>query len=213
VPGGYKNQQGRKASAATIARRLRENGWSDEEGEVVTPDGEEQPAKFPNPPTYLSTAAKAEWRRMGGRLLAEGLFNPSLDLTAYQVYCEAYADLKDATTFLNGPPGHCPNCNPKNKTPSDPACYPPSHLRPEYGRVIRNRLGGSRASPYVAIRKEAAALVMRCMAEFGMTPLSRGRIPRDQKNRPADKPTAPLDLGHGEDPRDLLAAAIMEAKN
>ena len=209
--GGYKNQQGRKPSAATIAKRLRENRGGDEDEVDEAPE----PAKFPNPPTFMSTAAKAEWRRMGGRLLAEGLFNPTLDLTAYQVYCEAYADLKDATTYLTGPPGHCPNCNPKNKQEPDPACYPPSHLRPEYGRVIRNRLGGTRASPYVAIRKESAALVMRCLAEFGMTPLSRGRIPRDQGKRPAAPaaPAIPVDLGHGEDPRDLLAKSIMESKN
>ena len=212
MPGGYKNQQGRKASAATIAKRLRENGRA-EDDDAEGP-GEEAPAKFPNPPTFMSTAGKAEWRRMGVRLQAEGLFNATLDLTAFQVYCEAYADLKEATEFLAGPPGRCPNCKPrtKNQPPADPACFPPSHLRPEYGRVIRNRLGGTRASPYVAIRKEAAALVMRCLGEFGMTPASRGRIPRDHGKQPA-APAVPLDLGSGEDPRDYLAAQIVAAKN
>ena len=204
---GNKGQQGRKPSAATIARRLREQQADDDEDQPI----EEAPAKFPNPPTFMSTVAKAEWRRMGKRLLAEGLFSTTLDLTALQVYCGAYADLKDATEYLEGSPGYCPNCNPKRKVPAEPACFPPSHLRPEYGRVIRNRLGGTRASPYVAIRREAAALVMRVLGEFGMTPASRGRIPREQPKRPAA--VVPVDLGSGEDPRDLLAKSIMESKN
>jgi len=111
---------------------------------------------------------------MGKRLLAEGLFSTTLDLTALQVYCGAYADLKDATEYLEGPPGYCPNCNPKNKVELSPFCFPPSHLRPEYGRVIRNRLGGTRASPYVALRKEAAALCMRVQSdEMGNTVVAR----------------------------------------
>ena len=89
--GGYKNQQGRKASAGTIARRLRENGLG-EEGDGVAPD-DEPPAKFPNPPTFMSTVAKAEWQRIGKRLLAEGLFNPTLDLTA-QNLCHVSARMR-----------------------------------------------------------------------------------------------------------------------
>ena len=55
----------------------------------------EIPAKSPDPPGFLSPAAKAEWARLGPELHRLGLLS-ALDVMAFAAYCQAYATWCDA---------------------------------------------------------------------------------------------------------------------
>lgn len=192
---GYKGKQGRKPKASTIVDRLREQGRTPN---AVKP-------RLPAVPAHLPPTAKAEWRRIGRQLADAGLLT-ALDTTALALYCEAYARWLEARAILDGPVGRCANCDPSRQPEQAglPACVPPRHTAHPYGTIVRNRLGAITPSPYLRIASDAGAQMIKLLAEFGMTPASRGRIPREQpesKRRPApDWENAPEMI----DPREHL---------
>src|SRR3990167_7992754 len=57
------------------------------------------PLAIPRPPSHLDKAAKAEWRRIGRKLLEQGIVT-ELDGSALGVYCVAYSRWKDAEEHL-----------------------------------------------------------------------------------------------------------------
>jgi len=106
----------------------------------------EPPPKLPRAPTYLSKAAKAEWRRMGGRLLEVGLMT-ALDETALAAYCQAFSNWVDANKEIQ-----------------------------EQGATVWTAQGGLARSPWVSIAAEAWKEMTRMLGEFGMTPSSRSKV-------------------------------------
>ena len=162
-----------------------------------------------------------------GKLLRDAGLLTNLDTTALGVYCVAYARLVEAESMLQGPPGHCPNCDPRlgptgddkntkdGKVEGYAACSRPYHALPEYGMVIKNTKGKSLQSSYVAVANQAIAQMMRVLGEFGMTPASRSRIPREvgTDRRHRSTPVAPQSGGTQPDPREMLRWRVQVGKN
>jgi len=80
--------------------------------------------------------------------------------------------------------------------------------------VIKGRLGKLEKSPYLAISKDTMAQMQRMLGEFGMTPASRSRIPREtlapKRRQAAPAATEELDPWSGDaevDPRSVLSRA------
>lgn len=196
---GQRGQQGRKPKASTIAARELDAGRA-------------QPTtKLPSVPSYLSKVAKAEWRRMGKRLQEAGLLT-ELDVVALATYCSTFAEQREAQAMLEGPPGYCPVCDPRVSWDETPACRRPSHDGIAFGPVIKGRVGRVSQSPYVAINQKAKVLLIRLLGEFGMTPASRSRIPRERKE-PDRRPPAPAKPSQQSDPRDILEMEIQASRN
>lgn len=190
---------GRKPKPSTIVTRLRDVGKT-EEATIF---------KMPPAPSHLSAIAKREWRRIGRQLLEAGLLG-RLDLTALAMYCDAYGRWLEARGILQGPVGYCLNCDAKrrprdNETP----CVPPRHIAHPYGLLTRTRVGTVVPSPYLKIANEAMDQMRRLLGEFGMTPASRSRIPRDVPELPGQpaKAETPSDV-QKQDPRMALQEAL-----
>ena len=204
MPGGHKGKQGRKPKASTIAERLRGQDQAEPERR-----------RMPAAPGYLSGVAKSEWRRMGRMLRDAGLLS-DLDTTALALYCTAYANHVDAQAMLQGPVGFCPNCDPREEREGKAGCVPPFHSLAEYGRVIKGRLGKVGPSPYVALADKAMTQMVRILGEFGMTPASRSRIPKEKKEpdrRPPRQPVPDQPPQESPDPRAALSWPVQAGKN
>jgi phage terminase small subunit len=204
MPGGYKGHQGRKPKASTIVERQRQQQRS-----------EPQQRRAPTAPAHLMGVAKAEWRRMS-RLLRDAGLLTALDTVALAAYCMAYARHVEAEGMLQGSPGNCPNCDPRNEHERKDGCSPPFHLVPEYGMVIKDRRGKTGPSPYISIANQAMSQMLRLLGEFGMTPASRSRIPKEKEPKQPAGPTPGFGWPEGEapvDPRDALTKVVQAAKN
>ena len=202
MPGGYKGHQGRKPKASTIVERQREQQRS------------EPQQRLPPAPAHLTGMAKAEWRRMG-RLLRDAGLLTALDTIALAAYCMAYVRHVEAEGMLHGPPGYCPSCDPCKEHEDKGGCRPPFHLMPEYGMVIKDRRGRVGPSPYISIANQAMAQILRLLGEFGMTPASRSRIPKEKDpEKPSRTPnTGWPEEGASVDPREALTKVVQAAKN
>ena len=187
---GQPGRQGRKPKASTIARLLADGG-------------QDPPGSLP-PPAYLSRRAKVEWRRMVKHLTAAGVLSV-LDTVALATYCATFARWVEAQAILDGPEDYCQACDPREKRkPKDrPRCTTKGgHTGRPFGSVISGRLGLT-PSPYLKVAQDALVQISRQLAEFGMTPASRARLP--QVATPSVRklhPVAPVQPGI--DPRDLL---------
>ena len=147
-----------------------------------------------------------------GRLLKDGGLLSDLDTTALAAYCVAFAKHVKAEAMLEGPLGYCPNCDPRKKTTEADQCLGAFHRFAEFGEVVKSRLGRVGPSPYVAIADKAMAQMMRLIGEFGMTPASRSRIPKEKTPDQPPRRTPPS-VQPGEDPRDVLDWPVQAAKN
>jgi phage terminase small subunit len=206
MPGGQRGVQGRKPKASTIIERRRLAGQT---------DGLQR--RLSSPPKHLSAAAKAEWFRTG-RLLREAGLLSNLDASALAAYCIAYARHAEAEAMLQGPPGACPNCDPRIAHEGVAACRPPSHVMPEFGVVLKDRRGRMGPSPYIQISNQAMAQMIRLLGELGMTPASRSRIPREVDERRRGHAQAagnqnPAPAGEMPDPREALNWPVQVGKN
>ena len=116
--------------------------------------------------------------------------------------------------MLQGPLGHCPNCDPREDLEDRDPCVAPFHLLPEFGMVIKGRLGRVGPSPYAALANQAMAQMRGFLSEFGMTPASRSRIPKEQApERPRRTPGADQPSEAPVDPRDVLKMNVQASKN
>jgi P27 family predicted phage terminase small subunit len=112
---------------------------------------EPQPLAFeapPEPPGYLLPEAAAEWRRLAPELLRLGLLTP-VDIATFAACCEATGRWVQAVRLLAESGGALT-------------------VRGYRGRMVTN--------PLVRMIGDAAADVLRCATEFGMTPSSRARV-------------------------------------
>lgn len=112
-----------------------------------TRPAEPQPERAaPNPPTWLSREAAAEWRRIVPELEDLNLL-AKIDRAMLATYCESWAQLVRAL----------------------------QHLANE-GEVIDAPNGFKQANPWLRVANDARKAVQQFGAEFGLSPSSRPRI-------------------------------------
>jgi P27 family predicted phage terminase small subunit len=116
----------------------------------VEPQGPEQ---LPQPPSFLSDDAKAEWHRLIAELVRLRLVT-TIDTSLFAVYCESYAHWKVSVETLN------------RMGAKDPVTA---------GLLIKDR-DGPRQNPLVRIVRNAAAHMVHCASQFGLGPIARARI-------------------------------------
>jgi P27 family predicted phage terminase small subunit len=119
---------------------------------------EAQEPKFspgaPTCPSFLSTEAKAEWKRQAGQLQAAGVLALT-DRAALAAYCEAWAEFRAAAIAIDA------------EVKADPA----------------GGLMAAIAAGLVGLKCKAVERMTRLAREFGFTPASRSRatpIPKDE---------------------------------
>jgi len=112
-------------------------------------------AGAPPMPRWLSKEAKAEWKRIVPDLLALGVLT-RVDRTALAAYCQAHAELVEATRLLEAE-----------------------------GRILGvpvfNKAGDQtgtvkKAHPAVRLQRDAFARVKVFLGEFGLTPATRAKL-------------------------------------
>ena len=103
-------------------------------------------ADIPECPAHLSDEAKREWNSVIPELSACGLMT-MVDKAALAGYCQAYGRWAVAETALR-----------------------------EAGPVVQTKDGNVIQNPYLAVANKAMALMLKFLAEFGMTPSSRVRL-------------------------------------
>jgi len=97
-------------------------------------------------PQYLHPIAKKEWRRVVPELERLGILTV-VDGTALETYCQAYANMVQAATFVN-----------------------------QHGMIFKTPQGCVQQLPQVAIFNKSALIVKAFCQEFGLTPSARGRM-------------------------------------
>lgn len=106
--------------------------------------------KAPKAPSYLSKAAKAEWKRVASSLWEMGLLN-RLDVQSLAIYCQSYADMTAAQEVLNR-----------------------EGLTYEYTNKAGEKNIMTRPEHYIV--QACARTIKGFCTEFGMTPSSRSRL-------------------------------------
>lgn len=119
-------------------------------------------AGAPGMPSWLSTEAKAEWRRIVPALEQLGLVT-KVDRTALAAYCQAHAELADATKLLDK----------EGRVVEEPIVQ---RCR-EMGETVESVIGfKKKLHPAVRLQRDAFARVKAFLGEFGLTPASRTRV-------------------------------------
>ena len=119
------------------------------------PENEPQPPpvfEVPNPPSHLNKWGKRKWRDLAPQLFDDGLLTV-LDTTTLEILCENYGiyrELRDAIT----------------------------HTGRSQKQTIAEYMAGrnSQTMPEYTAMTKAFQLYKSLMAEFGLSPASRGRL-------------------------------------
>jgi len=98
------------------------------------------------PPDWLTEGAQAEWLRLGPSLIAQGVLTRA-DLGAFIGYCEAFAQVEEATKRLKAE-----------------------------GYTVKSKEGGDRSNSWVRIRNQGLDQLRRWAAAFGLDPSMRSKI-------------------------------------
>lgn len=106
-------------------------------------------------PGWLSPRAKVEWKRITPELERLGLLT-RIDLAALAAYCQAFAELEEATKTLEKEGRVC--------------VWPVVN---KIGEKIGERL---KAHPAVQQQRDAMRCIKQFISEFGLTPASRSRV-------------------------------------
>ena len=100
----------------------------------------------PKCPTYISAVARAHWRYLARELEVLGLLT-AIDIGAFAMVCDAWAQWREASDFLA-----------------------------KHGQVFRTKTGYFVQWPQVGIAEKARYAYLRGCAEFGLTPAARVRV-------------------------------------
>ena len=121
-------------------------------------DKEAHPDKeIPKCPDHLNEEAQKEWERISNKLFDLCLLT-EIDGQALAMYCQAYANWKEATEQIK-------------KT----------------GMIIRAAKNNYPIlNPYMSIANRAFEQMLALLAEFGMTPASRSRITVEKSGKKKD---------------------------
>jgi len=121
----------------------------------IRPEVEPQsPEQLPQPPAFLSEDVRAEWHRLIAEMVRLRLVT-AIDTMLFAVYCQSYGDWRSAVEVFN------------RTRERDPVMA---------GLLIKDRDGEARQNPLVRIVRNAGEYMVRCAAEFGLTPTARARI-------------------------------------
>lgn len=129
------------------------------------------PPSAPNPPTWLSTEARAEWRRVVPQLDRLGVL-ATIDRAVLTAYCSAWAKFVDAEAALN--------VSPAKKARVGGDRLNGRTKQPDQGLVISDRDGDLRKHPGWQIYREAAQLVCQISKELYLTPVARLRVTKPE---------------------------------
>ncbi len=110
-------------------------------------DKEPQPERIiPEPPKGMSDLALEEWDRMSTALYDLGLLT-AVDMAAFAGYCQYYARWQEAEERIKAK-----------------------------GATIETASGNLIQSPWVGIANTSSKMMLKFLAEFGMTPSSRAKV-------------------------------------
>ena len=105
------------------------------------------PDALPRCPAHLTPVAAKEWRRLAGPLHKMGVISTT-DRAALAAYCQAWARWVEAEEKLQETP-----------------------------MLIRTPSGYAQQSPWLSIANKQMELMGKYMAELGLTPVARARLP------------------------------------
>lgn len=105
------------------------------------------PAAQPRCPAHLNAVARKEWRRLAKPLHDMGVLSTT-DRAALAAYCQCYARWVEA-----------------------------EHKLKETPALIKTKTGYIQQSPWLSIANKQLELMGRYMAELGLTPSARARLP------------------------------------
>jgi P27 family predicted phage terminase small subunit len=114
----------------------------------LTPKNQDKAVPVVQCPPEISAAARKIWDELAPQLMAEGRLS-ELERIPLAILCSAVADWFAADEALQ-----------------------------TYGAVIKAPSGFPVQSPYVSIAAKHLETIIRLCLEFGLTPASRGRVPR-----------------------------------
>lgn len=118
----------------------------------------------PNPPAFLCTQAKAEWRRRIDQLFNVGLMT-EIDVAAFAAYCQSFGVWERAERALS-------------KQAKDDKVNFALTVTTGTGSVVQNPLRG--------VANKAMADCHRYALEFGMSPAARVKVVPVYTPKPAD---------------------------
>jgi P27 family predicted phage terminase small subunit len=102
--------------------------------------------KLPPPPSWLQKLATIEWKRLGPELVELGLLTV-VDLTQFAAYCEAYADMIEASKLID-----------------------------DEGRTFTTEGRCVIQHPAVGMKNRAMEIMRKFASDFGCSPSSRTSI-------------------------------------
>ena len=120
----------------------------------INGQGPKPPASLPDCPAHLSTEAKLEWDRIAVSLNKVGLLT-QVDRTTMAGYCQCYGRWVEAEQKLADTP-----------------------------LILRTPAGYIQQSPWLSISNKQLELMVKYMAELGLTPASRSRLAINLHNGP-----------------------------
>ena len=171
-------KRGRKPKS-TSTKRLEGNP-----GKRPLNENEPRPdPSLPAPPDHLDSVAIAEWGRLAPEMNRIGILT-QVDRAAFAAYCCAYARWVHAEEAIG-------ELRQKGENPY----------------VVTTEKGNRVQDPIVGISNKAMELMLRYMAEFGLTPSSRSRVsvPRSEPDE-FDR-----EFGAAEPPVEERAASAADA--
>lgn len=130
-------------------------------GKRKIPDEVEPPKGIPPCPTFLSPSAKKMWKLLGGYLDDIGLISV-VDGAPLMVICSAWAELEKAEKEIQGN--------------GEVFSYKGAFDQPM-----------QKLNLWVPIREKARKTLLAAAKEFGLTPVSRTRVPVPKKDPAKDK--------------------------
>ena len=139
-------------------------------GRRPLPANEPKPALLPGVPrcpAYMKGLARQEWYAMASELQALGLLT-RVDHAALEGYCVNYEMFVEADSEISRLQREYKAAlrarrkNPKSNKPL-----------PSNGMVVYTSNGNAIMEPMLSVRKQAAEMMHKFLAEFGMTPASR----------------------------------------
>jgi P27 family predicted phage terminase small subunit len=113
----------------------------------------EQPPDVPNPPVWLGSIAKKEWKRLMPLVFNAGVYTEA-DFAAFAAYCHSYEQWVMAEKALAA-------------TKEDKNSLP---------KLIYSDKNTLKAVPYIAIANDAKKQMLAFAREFGLTPSSRANM-------------------------------------
>lgn len=111
----------------------------------------DKPDEIPNPPTFLDSVAKKEWRRLAPKVYAVGILTDA-DVAAFAAYCESYSQWVAAVKAIQAR-------KPDKKSPAP--------------LTFETDKGYQQQVPEIGIANNAKKQMLAFAREFGLTPSSR----------------------------------------